>query len=149
MCGHAGKVISHSPTDQTQAPALLCLPEHNLHLLGEPQGFTGKEEPSGKGRGCERLNTLSHKWISHRALVKVRGGYKVWNSKLFKSPIRKGAMRTNYLITCLEMNMEMLHLHKGQHTAPDCVRPGRSWAQLGTALPPLPARPKAWGSSQR
>lgn len=44
---------SHSPTDQTQAPALLCLPEHNLHLLGEPQGFTGKEEPSKKGRGCE------------------------------------------------------------------------------------------------
>lgn len=60
---------SHSLTDQTQAPALLCLPEHNLHLLGEPQGFTGKEEPSEKGRGVNRLNTLSQKCISETGLV--------------------------------------------------------------------------------
>lgn len=57
-------------------------------------------------------------------------------------------MRPNDSITCHEMNMQMLHLQKGQAQHRLC----EDRAQLGTAahtLPPLPGWPKPSGSTQR
>lgn len=58
-------------------------------------------------------------------------------------------MRTNDSITRQEMNMQMLHLQKGQDTAAWLCEDRAQLGTAGHALPPLPACPKPSVSTQR
>lgn len=48
---------------------------------GNHRDLQARKSQVKRGRGVNRLNTLSQKWISDRGLVKVCGGYKVETAK--------------------------------------------------------------------